>query len=87
MEEHIFVTPEGLSFKPSCDSPDPDFLDFHSINFNPDASVQDTIKELMELNANIAQKSTMQNLPFSINIEPQRRIRWPNGTRHPILAS
>ena len=87
MEEHIFVTPEGLNFKPSCDSPDPDFLDFRSINFNPDATVQDTIKELMELNANIAHNSTMQNLPFSINIEPQRRIRWPTGSKQPILAS
>jgi len=87
MEDHIFVTPEGLNFKPSCDSPDPDFLDFRSVNFNPDATVQDTIKELMELNANIAQHSTMQNLPFSINIEPQRRIRWPTGSKHPILAS
>jgi hypothetical protein len=87
MEEHIFVTPEGLCFKPSCDSPDPDFLDFHAFNFNPDATVQDTIKELMELNANIAQKSTVQNLPFSLNIEPHRRIRWPGGKKQPILAS
>jgi hypothetical protein len=87
MEEHIFITPEGLNFKPSSDSPDPDFMDFHSLNFNPDGTVQDTIKELMELNANITQKSTIQNLPFSINIEPHRRIHWPNGTRQPILAS
>jgi hypothetical protein len=87
MEEHIFVTPEGLSFKPCSDSPDPDFMDFHFMNFNPDATVQDTIKGLMELNAHIAHNSTMQNLPFSINIEPQRRIRWPKGAKQPILAS
>jgi hypothetical protein len=87
MEDHIFVTPEGLNFKPSIDSPNPDFLDFHFINFNPDATVQDTLKELMELNTHIAQNSTTQNLPFSINIEPHRRIAWPKGARQPIMAS
>jgi len=87
MEEHIFVTPEGLNFKPSNDSPNPDYVDFHSVIFSPDATVNDTIKELMELNTNIIQNSTMQNLPFSINIEPQRRIRWTKGAKHPILAS
>lgn len=86
MEEHIFVTPEGLNFKPSNDSPNPDFMDVQSMIFNPDATVQESIKELIELNANIAQNSTVQNLPFSINIE-QRRIRWPKGTKQPILAS
>ncbi len=87
MEEHIFVTPEGLNFKPCSDSPDPEFVDFHFMNFNPNATVQDTIKELMELNAHIAQNSTMQNLPFSINIEPHRRIAWPKGAKQPIMAS
>jgi hypothetical protein len=87
MEEHIFITPDGLNFKPSCDSPNPDYPDFPLISFNPDATVQDTLKELMELNAHIAQNSTIQNLPFSINIEPQRRMRWPKGVKQPILAS
>ncbi|GEM_PF-2779719 len=87
MEEHIFVTPEGLNFKPSNDSPNPDYVDFHSVIFNPTATVQDTLKELMELNANIVQNSTMQNMPFSLNIESQRRIRWPKGAKQPILAS
>ena len=87
MEEHIFVTPEGFDYKPISDSPDPDLLDLHFFNFDPDATVQDTIKELMELNAHIAQQSTMQNLPFALNIEPQRRMHWPRGIRQPILAS
>jgi hypothetical protein len=87
MEDHIFVTPEGLNFKLMNDSPNPDFVDFHSVIFKPDASVQDTIKELMELNTNILQNSTIQNLPFSINIESHRRIRWQKGVKHPILAS
>jgi len=87
MEDHIFVTPEGLNFKFFNDSPNPDYVDFHSVIFNPDATVQDTIKELMELNTNILQNSTIQNLPFSINIEPHRKIRWPKGAKQPILAS
>ena len=87
MEDHIFVTPEGLSFKPSIDSPNPDFVDFHSVIFNPGATIQDTIKELIEINAHIEQNSTGQNLPFSLNSETQRRIRWPKGTKQPILAS
>ena len=57
------------------------------MNFNPDATVQDTIKELMELNAHVAQNSTMQNLPFSINIEPHRRITWLKGAKQPTMAS
>ena len=65
MEEHIYITPEGPNFKPNSDSPDPNYPDFHFISFNPEATVQDTIKELMELNANIAQSSTMQNLRLS----------------------
>ena len=87
MEEHIFVTPEGLNFKPSCDSPDPDFTDFHFFSLDGNSSVQDTLKELMELNAQITQNSTTQNFPFSLNIEPYRRLNWPKGAKQPILAS
>jgi hypothetical protein len=87
MEEHIFVTPTGLCFKPSCDSPDPDFSDFHFVTLDLNASVLDVIRELMELNDHVFVKSTEQNLPFSLHSDSYQRFKWPKGTKQTTMVA
>jgi hypothetical protein len=67
MKKYIFVTPEGLSFKPSCDSPAPEFMDIEIMGHGPDTSIQAAISDLIELN----QSARLGNpdRPFSVRIE------------------
>jgi hypothetical protein len=67
MKKFIFVTPEGLTFKPSCDSPEPDYLDIHIYGFNDDISVSDAIQDLMELGEH--KPGNQPDQPFSVRIE------------------
>jgi hypothetical protein len=50
MKKYMFVTPDGLSFKPSCDSPAPEFLDIEILGHGHETSIQDAISDLIELN-------------------------------------
>ena len=83
MKKFIFVTPEGLTFKPNCDSPEPDYLDIHVYGFDEDASVQDTIQDLMELGKNTA--GNQPDKPFTIRIENNsRKNLWVREKKNKI---
>ena len=71
MKKFIFVTPEGLSFKPSCDSPEPDYMDIHIYDFNQESSVHEAIQDLMELGTNT--NENQPDLPFSVRVENSSR--------------
>jgi hypothetical protein len=71
MKKFIFVTPEGLSFKPNCDSPEPDYLDIHIYGFDQDSSVYNAIQDLMELSDNT--NGDQPDLPFSVRVENNSR--------------
>jgi len=71
VKKFIFVTPEGLTFKPNCDSPEPDYLDIHIYGFDEDSSVQDAIQDLMDLGDHTTGDQPDQ--PFSVRIENNNR--------------
>jgi hypothetical protein len=58
MRKYFFITPEGLSFKPSMDSPEPDSIDLEIFRFNRSITVQDTVQDLMKLNYNFDDSHT-----------------------------
>jgi hypothetical protein len=70
MKKFIFVTPEGLTFKPNCDRPEPDYLDIHIYGLDEEHSVQDAIQDLMELGTNA---TNQLDQPFSVRIENNNR--------------
>ncbi len=65
MKKYIFVTPDGLSFKPNVDSPTPDFLDIEMFGQDSDASIQDAISQLIEYNEYAARAAWTNRLLFS----------------------
>jgi hypothetical protein len=67
MKKYIFVTPEGLTYKPNYDSPEPDYLDIQIYGINQESTVQDAIQDLMELN--VKAKEGPINTPFTTRIE------------------
>jgi hypothetical protein len=71
VRKFIFVTPEGLTFKPNCDSPEPDYLDIHIYGIDEDSSVQDAIQDLIELSEHATEDQP--NHPFSVRIENNNR--------------
>jgi hypothetical protein len=71
MKKFIFVTPEGLTYKPNCDSPEPDFPDIQIIDYGHNVSVDDALKDLMEINGNL-----VENKPapaFSVRLETNNK--------------
>ena len=67
MEKHVFITPAGLTYKPNCDSPEPEHIDIQIFGCEQDESVQDTIDDLIELNREDAENHLDQ--PFSVDIK------------------
>ncbi len=86
MKKYIFITPEGLSFKPNMDSPEPDYMDLQIFDFNHDASIQDAIQDLIELNQNA--KGSQPEGPFALRIENNRRKSfWLREKKNSCTAS
>jgi hypothetical protein len=86
MKKYMFVTPEGLSFKPSCDSPAPEFLDIEILGHGPDTSIQEAISDLIELN----ESARLGNLDRSITgrIENKNnRSFWVRDNRNKICQA
>jgi C4-type Zn-finger protein len=71
MKKYIFITPEGLTFKPNFDRPEPDRLDLHIFGFNQDISVENAIQELIELNENASREEFER--PFTLRIENDKQ--------------
>jgi hypothetical protein len=86
MKKYIFITPEGLSFKPNMDSPEPDYLDLQIFDFNHDSSIQDAIQDLIELNHNA--KCGQPEGPIALRIENNRRKSfWLREKKNSCTAS
>jgi hypothetical protein len=71
MKKFIFITPEGLTFKPNRDSPGPDYLDMQVFDFGREHTVEDTLNDLIDLNQN--GRGNGSGGPFSIRIENDHR--------------
>jgi predicted nucleotidyltransferase len=65
MDNHVFITPAGLTYKPNCDSPEPEHIDIQIFSYEQDESIQDTINDLMELNQDSGEDL---DRPFSLGI-------------------
>jgi hypothetical protein len=85
MKKYIFVTPDGLSFKPNVDSPTPDFLDIEMFGQDSDASIQDAISQLIEYNENARQGSL--DKPFTLRLERNNRNLWLRDNRTKICRA
>ena len=71
MKKYIFVTPEGLTYKPNCDSPEPDFPDLQIIDYGHNPTVDDALKDLIELNGDLFENKVTHN--FSIRLETNNK--------------
>jgi hypothetical protein len=86
MKKYIFITPEGLAYKPSCDSPEPDFQDIQIFTYGQNSSVQEAIEDLIELNENAM--GTQSDRPFSLRIEKDnKKSFWVREKRDKIAIA
>jgi hypothetical protein len=67
MKKFIFITPEGLTYKPNCDRPEPDSMDMQIFSFSQKHTIEEALNDLIDLNQN--NKSNILDEPFSIRIE------------------
>lgn len=81
MKKFFFITPEGLSFKPNMDSPEPDALELEIFGFNKNITFHDAIQNLIELNENPDSNRFIR--PFSLRIENDNRKNiWMREKRY-----
>lgn len=87
MKKFIFITPEGLTYKPNCDSPDPDYTEMQIFPYGNGSSIQDALSDLIELSGNSLENKP--DGPYSLRIESNnRRNLWLRERRNKIsLAS
>jgi hypothetical protein len=52
MEKFIFITPEGPTNKPNSDCPEPDFPEFQIIGCGHNATIDEALRDLIEINGN-----------------------------------
>jgi hypothetical protein len=71
MKKFIFITPEGLTFKPNCDHPEPDYMDIQIFSFDKKHSIEDSLSDLIELNQNVVGNNL--DSPFSVRIEKENK--------------
>jgi len=71
MKKFIFITPEGLTYKPNCDHPEPDYMDLQVFSIDKKHTVEDALSDLIELNQNVMEGDP--NGPFSVRIEKENR--------------
>ncbi len=74
MKKYIFITPEGLTYKPNCDSPDPDFLDMQVIGFGGGSTIEEALNDLMELSESGIQNKTERNISLRIENNHNRSL-------------
>ena len=87
MKRYIFVTPEGLTYKPNCDGPSPDFINMHIAGFGRNSSVRNALLDLIEMSRN-SQESPLEG-HFSVRIEnDNKKSFWVRcGPARNCLAS
>jgi hypothetical protein len=86
MKKYMFVTPEGLSFKPSCDSPAPEFLDIEIMGHGPDTSIQEAISDLIELNESARLGTLDQTFTGRVENNHHRNL-WVRDNRTKICQA
>lgn len=71
MKKYIFVTPEGLTYKPNYDRPEPEFPDVEIIAYSHSAAVNDSLKDLMGINGTLFENKPERT--FSIRLETNNK--------------
>jgi hypothetical protein len=71
MKKYIFITPEGLTYQPNNDSPEPDFPDLQIIGYSHNAAFGDALKDLIEINENQSENKGPYN--FFIRLETNNK--------------
>lgn len=74
MKKYIFITPEGLTYKPNYDSPEPDFSDLEIIPYVYNAELGNALNDLIEINENKFENRSVYN--FSIGPETLNKSLW-----------
>jgi hypothetical protein len=87
MKKYIFVTPEGFSYKPSYDSPDPDPMDMQIFNFSKEPAVKDALSDLIELNNYTGEDGYRGNFSIRIENDNKRNIWLRNKQERLFTAS
>ena len=75
MKNYIFITPESLTYQPNTDSPEPDFDDMHIMGFGPNQTIEDAIKDILELNENF--EEIKPGLTFRLDYRNEQRKYFP----------
>jgi hypothetical protein len=71
MKKYMFITPETISYKPSFDSPEPDFGVMQFI-FEENHTVEDALNDLIELNEHMVEEKPGETFPLDLKNDARR---------------
>ncbi len=86
LNKYVFITPESLTYTPTCDSPVPDFQDMQIIGFGNRHTVQDAIRDLLELNENLVENRLEKVFSLELRNE-HKKYFWEKEQPKGILQA
>jgi hypothetical protein len=87
MNNYVFFTPEGLTFKPNCDRPEPESVDMQMIGVGHDDMFQDALMGLLEVNHTVTGSGLDKILPFQDPIKSLNYFSFKDEKRRIMTAS
>jgi hypothetical protein len=69
MKKFVFITPERMTCQPNSDSPQPDFVDMDIMGFNNGSSIEDALRDLLELNEGMVEKDPGETYTLDLKNE------------------
>ena len=87
MKNFIFINPETLTYQPNTDSPEPDFEDMRAMVFGPGQTMEEALRDILELNENLEGGKPGQTLRLDIRNENRKYFHLKDYKSKVRLAS
>jgi hypothetical protein len=71
LDKYIFISPDTLTYQPNTDSPEPDFEEMRIMGFGPGQTIEDALKDILELNEDM--EATRPDLTFHLDFRNEHR--------------
>jgi hypothetical protein len=87
LKNYIFITPESLAYQPNTDSPEPDLADMHVMGFPPGQTMEEALKDILELNENLEGGRPGQTLRLDFKNENRKFFHLKDYKSKAMMAS
>jgi hypothetical protein len=75
LDKYIFISPETMTYQPNTDSPEPDFDGMRLMGFDTGQTLEDALKDILELNEDMEAKRPGQTFHLDYKNEHRKYFR------------